>query len=396
MTNNPLYGKTFLSLLTGNMCFWFSTSLFMPVLPIYYHQLGFSETEIGVAVGAFSVGALAFRFAAGKAIDKYGSKPVLTVGMLLSLVAMTGYPFGVTLGIVMLFRFLHGIGISGYGAAALTTTSLLFSEEKTTEAVAMYTLFTMIGSGIATSIALSLFDYRGFSGVVAVGFAATFFSMVLFPKNKAGKKHTVNEPLPVWPIISRSSVFLSAVNLFMINFSFSTLMTFLPLFILLYGGSGMEYFFLAYAIAVVGTRMIVNAVCQKVPSPQLTLYILLAFGAIMPFVARFHDAFSLAVAGIVVGVAFGFAFPSLAGFVAQQTSMQERGTAYGFFVTGNDLGQVAGAIGMGFFVDKVGYEAVFSAVGVATLLFGAFYGFFLMPKLQQVSKALVIERAKAM
>ena len=50
---------------------------------------------------------------------------------------------------------------------------------------------------------------------------------------------------------------------------------------------------------------------------------------------------------------------------------------------------------MGFFVDKVGYEAVFSAVGVATLLFGAFYGFFLMPKLQQVSKALVIERAKA-
>ena len=118
---------------------------------------------------------------------------------------------------------------------------------------------------------------------------------------------------------------------------------------------------------------------KKVPSPQLTLYILLAFGVIMPFVAYFHDAVSLAVAGSVVGVAFGFAFPSLAGFVAQQTSIQERGTAYGFFVTGNDLGQVAGAIGMGFFVDKVGYEAVFSAVGVATLLFGAFYGFFLMP-----------------
>ena len=378
------------------MCFWFSTSLFMPVLPLYYHQLGFSEAQIGMAVGAFSAGALAFRFAAGKAIDNYGSKPVLTAGMVLSLAAMAGYPLGVTLAAVAVFRLLHGIGTAGYGAAALTTTSLLFSEAKTTEAVAMYTLFTMIGSGAATSIALWLFDTHGFLGVVATGVAATALSLFLFPKKQAAKQQERAEPVLVWPIITRPSVYLSALNLFVINFSFSTLMTFLPLFVLLQGGGGMGYFFLAYAIAVVATRMIVSRVCQRVSSPQLTLYLLAAFGGIMLFTAFFHSPPALAIAGVAVGIAFGFAFPSLAGFVAQQTSVEERGTAYGFFITGNDLGQVVGAVGMGFFVGTVGYAAVFGAVGLLTLAFSAVYGVLLMPKLRCGSEALVINRAKGL
>ena len=105
----------------------------MPVLPLYYHQLGFSEGEIGLAVGAFSVGALAFRFSAGKAIDLYVSNPVFSACMLLSLVAVACYPLGGTLLTITLFRLLHGIGISGFGAAALTSSSMLFPETKQTE-----------------------------------------------------------------------------------------------------------------------------------------------------------------------------------------------------------------------------------------------------------------------
>ncbi len=394
MTGESLYGRTFLALLVGNMCFWFSTSLFMPVLPLYYHQLGFSEGEIGLAVGAFSVGALAFRFSAGKAIDRYGSKPVLTAGMLLSLAAVACYPLGGSLLAVMFFRLLHGIGISGYGAAALTTTSMLFPESKTTEAVSLYTLFTMIGSGLATSIALELYQVQGFWGVVVCGVAATASSLALFPKNTASKRKAQGETVDVWPVVTRPSVLLPAVNLFIVNFAFSTLMTFLPLFILLYGGGGIGYFFVAYAIAVVLSRMIVNRVCNMVSSPRLTLYLIVSFGAIMLFTAYFHSPAALAVAGVAVGIAFGFAFPSMAGFVAQQTTTAERGTAYGFFITGNDLGQVLGAIGMGFFVGSAGYETVFSAVGWLTLLYSAAYGLVLMPKLVADSESLAVNRAE--
>ena len=394
LSGESLYGKTFLALLIGNMCFWFSTSLFMPVLPLYYHQLGFSEGEIGLAVGAFSVGALAFRFSAGKAIDRYGSKPVLTAGMLLSLVAVACYPLGGTLLTITLFRLLHGIGISGYGAAALTTTSMLFPESKTTEAVSMYALFTMIGTGLATSIALTLYDEKGFMGVVWCGIAVTAASLVLFPKSKASKRTANNAAVAVWPVISRPSVMLPAVNLFIVNFSFSTLMTFLPLFVLLYGGGGIGYFFVAYAVAVVLSRMVVTRVCKLVSSPRLTLYLMIVFGAIMLFMAYWHSPLALALAGVALGIAFGFAFPSMAGFVAQQTTAAERGTAYGFFITGNDLGQVLGAIGMGFFVGTAGYEAVFAAVGWLTLLYCAAYGVVLMPKLIADSQAFAVNRAE--
>ncbi len=388
LAKNPLYSKIFASLLVGNLFFWFSTSLFMPVLPLHYHRLGFSEAQIGMAVGAFSCGALMFRFLAGKAIDRYGSKLVLTAGMMLSLIAVAGYPLGQAVIIAVAVRLLHGIGISGYGSAALTTTTLMFDSTRTTEAVSMYTLFTMIGSGLAASSALWLYTSFDFTGVVVAGISATALSLILFPKQETKKTQQNSNVVAVWEIIAQPSVYLSAGSLFIINFCYSTIITFLPLYVLARGADGMRYFFVAYAIAVVLSRLVVNKVCQVIAAPKLSFYLIMSFGIIMLFTANYYTYYALATAGVAVGISFGFAFPSLAGFVAQQTSEEQRGTAFGFFITGHDLGQVAGAVGMGFIVGLIGYKEVFSAIGILTLSYGFLYRIMLMPKLIKIDKQL--------
>lgn len=388
MDKNPLYSKVLFSLLVGNMFFWFSTSLFMPVLPLHYHRLSFSEAQIGMAVGAFSCGSLMFRFLAGKAIDRYGSKLVLTLGMLLSLIAVAGYPLGAAVSIAVAFRLLHGIGISGYGSAALTTTTLMFDSTRTTEAVSMYTLFTMIGSGIAASTALWLYNSFGFVGVVVTGITATALSLILFPKQETKKAQQHSNSVAVWDVIAHPSVYLSAGSLFIVNFCYSTIITFLPLFVLARGADGMRYFFVAYAGAVVLSRLVVNKVCQMIVAPKLAFYLIMSFGAIMLFIANYYSYFALVAAGVAVGISFGFTFPSLAGFVAQQTREDQRGTAFGFFITGHDLGQVTGAVGMGFFVGTIGYKEVFSVIGILALSYAFLYRLMLMPKLMDIDKRL--------
>jgi hypothetical protein len=40
------------------MFFWMSNNFFLPILPIHYHTLGMSDHQIGIAIDAFSIGAV--------------------------------------------------------------------------------------------------------------------------------------------------------------------------------------------------------------------------------------------------------------------------------------------------------------------------------------------------
>ena len=165
------------------MFFWMSANFFMPVLPLYYHKLGLNDHQVGLAVGAFSVGSVLFRIFSGKAVDRYGSRPVLTVGIVLSVGAIIGYNYAVSIYTAVLMRFIHGVGISGYAAAALTLVTLMHEKSHTTQAVAAYTLFTMFGVGIAASSAYWLFNLGDILAVVIAGATATVLLLVLFPRN---------------------------------------------------------------------------------------------------------------------------------------------------------------------------------------------------------------------
>ena len=83
MHNSTIYTKAFVCLLLANMFFWMSNNFFLPILPIYYHTLGMNDQQIGLVIGAFSLGAIIFRVYCGKLADRYGSKPVLTARELL-------------------------------------------------------------------------------------------------------------------------------------------------------------------------------------------------------------------------------------------------------------------------------------------------------------------------
>lgn len=387
MFNRTIYTKAFLGLLLANMFFWMSNNFFLPILPIYYHTLGMGDRQIGIAIGAFSIGAVLFRVFCGKLADRYGSKPILTVGIILSTLAIINYSYSTTVVSATLSRFLHGVGISVYSGASLTMATFMHDEQHMTEAVAIYTLFTMIGVGIAAGSASWLYTIGDFGLVVAAGAVATTLSLVLFPKNPALKtKPSLGEALPLWKVVTDPGVYIPTATLFAINMCFASLMTFLPLFLLSRGVTEMHLFYVAYAIAVIFSRIWVKQLCMLLTPQRLAEYILLVFIVCMVITAFFTSRWALLVNGIAVGAGYGLAFPALATIVGAKVQPANRATAFGFFTMAVDSGFAIGAIAMGSVAAIWGYQAIFYVAGVYTFLYAIIYHLCFYEKLSDESK----------
>lgn len=388
--DTTLYTRAFTSLITANMFFWMSTSFFLPVLPLYYHSLGMNDHQVGLAIGAYSLGAILFRMAAGKAVDRYGSAPVIGAGIGLSICAIISYNFGTTLILATVSRFLHGVGISGYSAAALTMASLMHGGEHTTEAVSIYTLFTMFGVGLATSSANWLYAHWQMPVVISVGVAATILALVLFPmKQPLKQKSAAAQALPLKTIISQPNVYVPTIGLFAANFCYGSIMTFLPLLMLSRGNTNvLSVFYVAYAIAVILARVWVGQLCNKFTPERLSMYLLLILAGAMLIAGNFDGWWVLALAGLGIGIGYGFAFPTLTTIVAKHTQPANRGAAIGFFTTAVDIGFAVGSIGMGFIAARWGYEAVFTATGIYTIGYAVVYRLWLSAKMS-ASEAVI-------
>jgi MFS family permease len=388
LIDRTLYNKAFVSVITANMFFWMSVNFFLPVLPIYYHSLGLNDHQVGIAVGVFSLGSLIFRVHSGKAVDRYGSVPVLTVGMLLSVAAILAYHVSTTLATATAARFLHGAGITGYAAAALTMATFIHGPERTTEAVAAYTLFTMIGMGIAASSANWLFALGGMPLVIAAGAAATLLALYLFPRNvRLAVQPSASEPLPLAAIVTSPAVFIPTVSLLAVSLCFGTIMTFLPLHMLSRGVSQFNAFYIAYALAVVFSRLWIGKLCALFAPDRLAFYILAILGATLLTAGQYTAQWVLVLCGAGLGVGYGLAFPVMATIITANITAASRGTAFGFYTTAVDLGFALGAIGMGAVAAAWGYQAVFLAAGGYTALYAVLYRLWLLPKLARTTAA---------
>lgn len=362
------YTKPFIGLVITNFLYWIGVYLYIPVLPIYFHAMGMNSQEIGMIVGSFSFGAVLFRLVAGKASDRYGSVPVVAMGLVIAGLAIAGYWYSTSLLFILLLRFFHGVGSALYSSAAVTMVTLLHSGKRTKEGVALYTLCSMIGIGIATSTASWLFREWSFQGIVLISGVVTWSCLLLIPKKlKCQEKQGVHS-VPVKVILLNPKVYLPTLNQFAVYVCYASVMTYLPLMVYeANSAADMGWFYISYTIAVVSSRFLAGKTGKQSDSKQLSI-LLLAVLAVVILVPIFsHTWLSLLVVGVGIGLGVGLATPTLIGIITDHVNVANRGVALGFFATAIDLGMGAGSILLGMLADPLGYRSIFIAASMWTL-----------------------------
>ena len=360
-----LLTPAFLLISAATLAFFTSAGVTLPSVPLYVDgPLQGSDIAVGLAVGLFSVSALLTRPFAGRLGDARGRRPVMVVGAAIVAVSVLGYELASSVGVLIVFRLLTGVGEALFFTAATVAIVDLAPEDRRGEAVSFFTLALYIGIGIGPAIGETLIDLGGFTPTWLVtaglaGLAALLASRVpeTRPEHQVMSTRTrLVHPAAVLP----GAAFLGAV------WGQAGFLSFTPLYASRIGLEESRYVFLTYSAVVVLFRWVGARVPDRI-GPVLASRLALAFGAAgLALMAVLRSPGGLFASTVVFAIGSALAFPALVMLALRGTDPAERGAVMGTFGGFVDIGFGIGPASLGVVAETLGYRGLFlAASGVA-------------------------------
>src|SRR6476661_7601512 len=85
-------------------------AMIVPLLPFYATEFGANATVVGVLVSAFSVAQLAVAPVWGRFSDRYGRRPAILAGLVLTACAYVIFAFSGSVLVLLISRLVQGLG----------------------------------------------------------------------------------------------------------------------------------------------------------------------------------------------------------------------------------------------------------------------------------------------
>jgi DHA1 family tetracycline resistance protein-like MFS transporter len=213
--------------------------LVIPLLPFWAERLGASPVQIGLIITLYALAQFLFTPVLGSLSDRYGRKPVILISILIGACSMVLTALATSLPILLLARFIGGIGASNIGSAQAVVSDVTAPEER---AKGMGLIGAAIGLGFVIGPALGgLLALRGATVPfwVAAGIALLNAALVLLflPETRGAQKRSAEETyrrnilFSGWHrVMHYPSVFLLVVVNLLYTVAFTSMETVFPLF----------------------------------------------------------------------------------------------------------------------------------------------------------------------
>ncbi|MCE5336874.1 MAG: MFS transporter [Desulfobacteraceae bacterium] len=341
----------------------FSTNLVMPILPVYLAGKGFVETQIGVIMGATAVAALLLRPWIGIQVDTRGSRPVLLLGEVLLFLSIVGLPWMEGMLSYVGLRVLYGVALALYGTGAVTFASSIGTGKTNSNAIAMYTLITMIGLGSSMSLAQVGFDSFGFTAVAlaAAALLAVAFCVMRFRVRSSAVPVSRNGHAPFMAVLKEKAVLATALGQFGAMFAYGAAFTFVPLAAIRSGIAFYSFFLIAFAVSVVISRFFVQRIIEGLGLEKACVYAFAAMLSGMLVLLLPLSPVVLVVTGLSYGAGLGVAFPAFVILVVQRIEVENRGTSLGIMIAAGDIAMALSVSILGAIAQHLGYFYLFLA-----------------------------------
>jgi multidrug resistance protein len=120
-------------------------TMIIPLLPFYASELGASATWVGVLVSAFSVAQLAVAPVWGRFSDRYGRRPAILAGLLLTGCAYVIFAFAGSVLVLLISRLVQGLGGGTIGVVQAYVADAS-APEKRTKSLGWLSVVTSLGA----------------------------------------------------------------------------------------------------------------------------------------------------------------------------------------------------------------------------------------------------------
>ncbi len=370
----PLWTKSFVMLMVGNLFIFMSFQMLIPTLPPYIKSLGASGLEIGLVTALFSIGAVLSRPFIGYMLEYRTRKPLVLAGAAALLAITIVYPLSSMIFIFLLFRFVHGLAW-GFSTTVNGTAAVdVIPKSRLGEGMGYFGLSVTLGMIIAPSLGIYLFGVTSFNNLIYISCALGLIAIGLLAAVRyhtpQSVTNTKKEDLTfsyVGSLVEKSSWYPAFITM-IATFGYGSVVT----FIVIFGEErGIEQIFLFYlfnAIMASVSRPISGKwFDQKGPKGLIIVCSVLTFSGL--WVLSFsHTNAGIAAAGILFGIGFGSLLPTLQSWTLSMTPDNRRGVANGMYFSAIDFGIGLSGIVFGILAQFVETAVLFQISSIFLLI----------------------------
>lgn len=368
----------------ANFLLFFSFYLLLPVLPLYlFDKFNAGNTEVGVVISMYTVGALACRPFAGFLVDTLSRKPLYFWTFFLFSTCFIGYKVLGLIPLLAVLRFAHGLffGISTTASNTVAIDSLPASRRG--EGIGYFGVSVNLAFATGPMTGMFLYESFGENIIFATSIILCIIGLILV----ANLKVKPREKKPHAPL-SLDRFFLTRaipqfVNFIFVGFAYGPVTNYISLYAKELGIGGSGWFYALIAAGLIINRVLTGRLIDKgwltrLVGMGMTLnvaaYLLLSFcGTLGPMIPGGTTLLFFASA-LMIGTSLGLIFPGYQTMCVNLARHDQRGTANSTYLSAWDIGIGAGILTGGSMAQHFGmHQQVFLACSAALIVADIMY-----------------------
>jgi multidrug resistance protein len=354
----------------------------IPLLPYYATNFGANATVVGVLISAFAVAQLASAPLWGRFSDRYGRRPAILVGLVITAIAYLIFAYAHSVLLLLVSRLVQGLGGGTIGVVQAYVADAS-SDADRTKSLGWLSATTSLGAVVGPAFGSAMVAVGGQAapglGAAALSALVALFAWRFLREARADRKSGVHQQpgtselaaiklvLTRWNERASRLIWIYAIG---IGAFYGTIPT-IPL--LLSERFGITEQTIGYVIMYLGgmgvivRALILGRVVDWLGEARLSrLGIgLLAAGLVLAGGASSYPVLITSLTLMPLGTAF--LFPCVTGVLSRVVPAGERGLYMGVQHAFGGVSRVAFPVGAGLVMDQMGFGVPFVLAGVVVL-----------------------------
>jgi multidrug resistance protein len=356
-----------------------------PLLPFYAERLGANAAMVGALIASFSVAQLLAAPVWGWLSDRYGRRPAILVGLLLSAVAYFIFGFANSIWLLFLSRIVQGLGGGTIGVVQAYVSDVSEPKDRA-KMLGWLSAVTSLGAVIGPAIGSMLVKFGGHTApglgsaalcLLVAGFAWKFLKesrgthtmeMAVATQHSGGGFGAIRRVITHPDDPATRLIWIYAISIG----AFYGTTAILPLVLadrLGVNEQNIGYFIMYLGgIGVVVRTGILGRMIEWLGEARLCRLGLVLLAAGLALVAAIHSYPILFLSFTLMPLGTAFIFPAVTAMLSRVVAKSERGLYMGVQHTFGGISRVSFPLATGFAMDRIGKSIPYVVAGLLVLL----------------------------
>jgi MFS family permease len=343
-------------------------------VPLYAHGLGADRFQVGALFSASTLAAALLSMPAGVLIDRFGTRTLLIIALIIAAVSQVAMAFATTVGPLFVWQIVGGLAAGAQQAALFSAISALVPSERLGRAMGWLTFSMQAGFFMGPSIAGLLLQWIDLRTDIAVTTAVLVFaipgSIAASSAPQSGERLAFMKPLRA--LISQPAFGPVVIGLVAATLAWGTVGAFLPIFAKESLGLPNSQIGLLLAIQAVANGLarvpggrLVDRAKRRWPIVFVGVLVWAVAATVLGHLSGFWEPVLL----LVIATPFvATVYVAIATVFGDMATGSTRGVTMGAYGTVLFLGLAAGPLVFGPIVQAYGYAAGFTACAAVALV----------------------------